>query len=109
MERLSGPDGVTRDAVEPPGRTPARQFARRRRGATCGDGRATRPASGGGDDGPMNEPTTNRPWASEPDATVEPIGDDALVFIGNATVLLRYAGFTILTDPNFVHAGEEVP
>ncbi len=25
----------------------------------------------------------------------------SLQFIGNATVLLRYAGFTILTDPNF--------
>ncbi len=30
-------------------------------------------------------------------------------FIGNATVLVRYAGVTILTDPNFVHRGEEVP
>jgi len=27
-------------------------------------------------------------------------------FIGTATVLLRYAGFTILTDPNFLHQGE---
>ncbi|MFL5679222.1 MAG: MBL fold metallo-hydrolase [Chloroflexota bacterium] len=35
--------------------------------------------------------------------------DDSLQFIGNATVLIRFAGFTILTDPNFVHAGEEVP
>lgn len=30
----------------------------------------------------------------------------ALFFIGAATVLLRYAGFTILTDPNFLRAGE---
>jgi L-ascorbate metabolism protein UlaG (beta-lactamase superfamily) len=30
----------------------------------------------------------------------------SLTFIGNATVLLRYAGFTILTDPNFLHRGE---
>jgi L-ascorbate metabolism protein UlaG (beta-lactamase superfamily) len=30
----------------------------------------------------------------------------SLKFIGNATVLLRYAGFTILTDPNFLHRGE---
>ena len=29
-------------------------------------------------------------------------------FIGNATVLIRYAGFTILTDPNFLHKGEHV-
>ena len=33
----------------------------------------------------------------------------SITFIGNATVLLRYAGVTILTDPNFVHRGEEVP
>jgi L-ascorbate metabolism protein UlaG (beta-lactamase superfamily) len=31
-----------------------------------------------------------------------------LLFIGNATVLIRYAGFTILTDPTFVHMHEEV-
>ncbi len=29
-----------------------------------------------------------------------------LTFIGNATVLVRCAGFTVLTDPNFLHAGE---
>lgn len=29
-----------------------------------------------------------------------------LTFIGNATVLVRYAGFTFLTDPNFLHQGE---
>ncbi|MFI8186698.1 MBL fold metallo-hydrolase [Actinacidiphila glaucinigra] len=27
-------------------------------------------------------------------------------FIGNATVLLRYQGLTILTDPNFLHRGQ---
>jgi len=32
--------------------------------------------------------------------------DPALTFIGNATVLLRYGGFTVLTDPNFLHRGE---
>jgi L-ascorbate metabolism protein UlaG (beta-lactamase superfamily) len=31
-----------------------------------------------------------------------------LEFIGTATVLLRYAGFTILTDPNFLRQGERV-
>jgi L-ascorbate metabolism protein UlaG (beta-lactamase superfamily) len=35
--------------------------------------------------------------------------DDSLLFIGNATVLIRYAGLTLLTDPNFIHRGEEVP
>jgi L-ascorbate metabolism protein UlaG (beta-lactamase superfamily) len=29
-------------------------------------------------------------------------------FVGTATVILRYAGFTILTDPNFLHAGDHV-
>jgi L-ascorbate metabolism protein UlaG (beta-lactamase superfamily) len=29
-----------------------------------------------------------------------------LTFIGNATVLLRWGPFTVLTDPNFLHAGQ---
>lgn len=29
-------------------------------------------------------------------------------FIGNATVLIRYQGLTILTDPNFLHKGDHV-
>lgn len=33
---------------------------------------------------------------------------DSMAFIGNATVLLRYGGFTILTDPTFVHRHESV-
>jgi len=36
-------------------------------------------------------------------------GDTGSVrFIGTATVLIRFAGFTILTDPNFLHKGEHV-
>jgi L-ascorbate metabolism protein UlaG (beta-lactamase superfamily) len=31
-----------------------------------------------------------------------------IFFVGNATVILRYAGFTILTDPNFLHRGDHV-
>jgi len=30
---------------------------------------------------------------------------DGLHFIGTATMLIRYAGFTVLTDPNFLHRG----
>src|SRR4051794_41561094 len=30
----------------------------------------------------------------------------SLTFIGNATVLLRWGPFTLVTDPNFLHAGE---
>src|SRR3954463_15029158 len=32
----------------------------------------------------------------------------SIFFVGTATVILRYAGFTILTDPNFLHQGEKV-
>jgi len=33
-------------------------------------------------------------------------GEGELTFVGTATVLLRFGGFTILTDPNFLHAGD---
>jgi L-ascorbate metabolism protein UlaG (beta-lactamase superfamily) len=36
--------------------------------------------------------------------TPKPAG--TLLFIGNATTLVRCAGFTVLTDPNFLHRGE---
>ncbi len=32
----------------------------------------------------------------------------SVLFIGNATVLIRFAGFTILTDPTFIHMHEKV-
>ncbi len=32
----------------------------------------------------------------------------SVFFVGTATVIIRYAGFTILTDPNFLHAGDHV-
>jgi L-ascorbate metabolism protein UlaG (beta-lactamase superfamily) len=32
----------------------------------------------------------------------------SIYFIGNATVLIRYGGFTILTDPTFIHMHEKV-
>jgi L-ascorbate metabolism protein UlaG (beta-lactamase superfamily) len=32
----------------------------------------------------------------------------SIFFVGTATVILRYAGLTILTDPNFLHAGDHV-
>jgi L-ascorbate metabolism protein UlaG (beta-lactamase superfamily) len=31
-----------------------------------------------------------------------------LTFIGNATTLIEYGGFTLLTDPNFLHRGQKV-
>lgn len=30
----------------------------------------------------------------------------SVFFVGTATVIIEYAGFTILTDPNFLHAGD---
>lgn len=35
-------------------------------------------------------------------------GKGSVFFVGTATVIIRYAGFTILTDPNFLHAGDHV-
>ena len=32
----------------------------------------------------------------------------SILFIGTATVLIRYAGLTLLTDPNFLHRGQTV-
>jgi L-ascorbate metabolism protein UlaG (beta-lactamase superfamily) len=32
--------------------------------------------------------------------------EGSLLFVGTATTLLRYAGFTLLTDPNFLHRGQ---
>jgi L-ascorbate metabolism protein UlaG (beta-lactamase superfamily) len=33
----------------------------------------------------------------------------SITFVGNATVIIRYAGLTILTDPNFLHKGDRAP
>lgn len=43
----------------------------------------------------------------DPPATASD-GDGSLFFVGNATVLIRCAGLTILTDPTFVHRHQEV-
>lgn len=36
------------------------------------------------------------------------ISQGSIFFVGTATVVLRYAGFTILTDPNFLHQGDHI-
>lgn len=46
---------------------------------------------------PVPEPTASDEHA---------VGVGELTFIGTATVLLRVAGFTVLTDPNFLHQGQ---
>lgn len=37
---------------------------------------------------------------------VPDFGEGSIFFVGNATVILRHAGFVILTDPNFLHKGD---
>ena len=32
----------------------------------------------------------------------------SITFVGAATVIIRYAGLTVLTDPNFLHSGDHV-
>jgi len=44
-----------------------------------------------------------------PDGSAPDLSTGSIFFIGNATVLIRYAGFTILTDPTFIHMHEQVP
>src|SRR5918994_4650970 len=39
-------------------------------------------------------------------ATLPAAGQGELLFIGTATTLLRYGGFTLLTDPNFLRRGQ---
>jgi L-ascorbate metabolism protein UlaG (beta-lactamase superfamily) len=53
--------------------------------------------------------TSQRPSSSSTSSR-EPLElpDNSLFFVGNATVLIRMAGFTILTDPNFIHRHEKV-
>jgi len=34
--------------------------------------------------------------------------DGSIFFVGTATTLIRFGGFSILTDPNFLHQGERV-
>lgn len=41
-------------------------------------------------------------------AAVDQAAGGSIQFIGTATVLIRYQGFTILTDPNFLHKGQKV-
>jgi hypothetical protein len=36
-------------------------------------------------------------------------GGGEVYFIGNATTLITYAGFTLLTDPAFLHKGDYTP
>jgi L-ascorbate metabolism protein UlaG (beta-lactamase superfamily) len=50
--------------------------------------------------------TATPPLTLADDAESPDVDSGEITFIGTATVLLRYAGFTIVTDPNFLHRGE---
>jgi L-ascorbate metabolism protein UlaG (beta-lactamase superfamily) len=52
------------------------------------------------------DPTPWRPVTILPANPGEDLSHGDLEFVGTATVLLRFAGFTVLTDPNFLHQGE---
>lgn len=41
-----------------------------------------------------------------PEGATADFANGSVFFVGTATVILRYAGFTLLTDPNFLHAGD---
>ncbi len=43
-----------------------------------------------------------------PVAEASDIYTGSILFVGTATIILRFGGFTILTDPNFLHAGDHV-
>jgi hypothetical protein len=45
---------------------------------------------------------------SGPDVTATDPAQGSILFVGTATVIIRYAGITILTDPNFLHRGDHV-
>jgi L-ascorbate metabolism protein UlaG (beta-lactamase superfamily) len=51
-------------------------------------------------------PDEPQPIVLRPDGLDADLARGELTFIGTATVLVRYAGFTFLTDPNFLHQGQ---
>jgi L-ascorbate metabolism protein UlaG (beta-lactamase superfamily) len=51
--------------------------------------------------------TETRPLVLPASAQAADPGLGSIFFIGNATVLLRWAGLTILTDPTFIHKHEQ--
>ena len=43
-----------------------------------------------------------------PVSSTDDLSAGSILFVGTATVIIRFAGFNILTDPNFLHAGDHV-
>jgi L-ascorbate metabolism protein UlaG (beta-lactamase superfamily) len=52
--------------------------------------------------------TTSNRLTLKPGSEAAEIIKGSIFFIGNATVLIHYAGYTILTDPTFIHMHEQV-
>jgi L-ascorbate metabolism protein UlaG (beta-lactamase superfamily) len=67
-------------------------------------GAQTPPAADGGSAATGKQQTLALSAPAQP-VKLEP---GSVTFIGNATVIIRYAGLTILTDPNFLHKGDHV-
>ena len=53
-------------------------------------------------------PTTSSSSINTSSSSFTQPNTGSIFFIGNATMLIRYAGFTILTDPTFIHMHEKV-
>jgi L-ascorbate metabolism protein UlaG (beta-lactamase superfamily) len=51
---------------------------------------------------------TNELALSGKDVAASHRAQGSIFFVGNATAILSYAGFTILTDPNFLRRGDHV-
>src|SRR5688572_21210780 len=51
---------------------------------------------------------TSKRLTLTPGGEAADIAKGLIFFIGNATVLMRYAGYTILTDPTFLPMREQV-
>src|ERR1044072_1317494 len=56
----------------------------------------------------MNKERNLALTSSDEGGATADFANGSIFFVGTATVILRYAGFTILTDPNFLHAGDHV-
>jgi L-ascorbate metabolism protein UlaG (beta-lactamase superfamily) len=41
-------------------------------------------------------------------ANASDLASGSIFFVGTATTIIRFGGFTLLTDPNFLHAGDHV-
>ncbi|ETN44463.1 uncharacterized protein HMPREF1541_10133 [Cyphellophora europaea CBS 101466] len=59
----------------------------------------------GGHDKSLRDATASK---NNPDADSENGANASLLFIGTATTVLQWSNLTLMTDPNFLHAGDHV-